>query len=68
MKLKENWYTFKGGKSVKIILPPFWKGAYYNRKILFIVGPFWEGDLFAGNPLHKMTLLYQVYPVPLKFV
>ena len=31
-RCKRNWYNFKGDKSVKIVLPPFWKRAYFNRK------------------------------------
>ena len=32
MYIKENGYAFKGNKSVKIVLPFYWKGVYSKRK------------------------------------
>ena len=31
-RVKGSGYTFKRGNSVKIVLPPFWKGVLLNRK------------------------------------
>ena len=31
-----NWYTFKGDKSVKIVLAPFWKGSTLKEKNLLL--------------------------------
>ena len=30
--IKENWHAFRRDNSVKIVLPPFWKGVYFKMK------------------------------------
>ena len=65
---KWNGYTSRGGNSVKLFLPPFWKGVYFNRKEFaphgskffpFRVDPFsdrtWLAEKQTGS--HKSCLL-----------
>ena len=42
--IKEKRYIFRGGNSVKIVMPPFWKGVYSKMQELAPIGiPFQKG-------------------------